>query len=378
MLVYIDGTALFRNKDGVGEYAKQLISHMVEDNKKDRFVVIGFVDDAKKPRLLERDDLEYKFIALNRRLYTTLFKYIKPMAINSYLDEQPDVVLYPNFVTFPLIKDVPSFTIIHDLVHKDMPEVVTSRNRKYLNRFIPYSIKKSGTQLVATDKFVASTIEEHLSLSAKDIPIVTPAIDDNFKRSTTKEVKNMRKKYKLPPNYVLYVGSLQPRKNIVGILGAYGTLPRPLKVRHPLVLAGSLGWKTEEIEQKIADLRTKNNPVITPGFIVDEDLPALYSGASVFVFPSHYEGFGIPILEAFATKTPVITANKTGTKETAGKAAVLVNPKNPLELSHEIKRLLGSQSTRRTLAKKGTERLKDFSWSKSAKTMLDLMRQATK
>lgn len=376
MRIYVDGTALFRSRDGVGQYTHELLKHLLKLDKSNKYVILGFKGDAAKPRLLKGKNVSYEFLPLSRKAYSLSYK-ILPQPVNRWLKHTPDLVIYPNFVAFPLVNDAPSLVIIHDLVHIEMPEVVEAKNRKFLNRFIPYSIERVGATAVATTEFVAKSMNRHYDIS-EPIPTLPPGVDPKFGQANEAKIVKIRHQYDLPPGYVLFVGSLQPRKNISGVLAAYSRLPNRLKVIYPLVLAGASGWNDKAINKQISTLTKNGNPIIRTGFVADNDLPALFAGATLFVFPSLYEGFGMPVLEAMSAKTAVVTANTTALPDTAGEAARLVDPYNPMAIEEAMRDLLTHESKRNQLVELGQLNIKRWSWDKSASTLLKLINKTQK
>ncbi|MBC7315226.1 MAG: glycosyltransferase family 4 protein [Chloroflexi bacterium] len=169
------------------------------------------------------------------------------------------------------------------------------------------------------------------------------------------------------------MGTLQPRKNFVRLIRAYHLLRERHSIPHRLVIAGAKGWLFEEIEETIRDLHLEEWVKVT-GFIPDEDLPALYQGADLFAFPSLYEGFGIPVLEALACGTPVVTSNTSSMPEAAGDAALLVDPRDVEAIAEALWRLLEDASLRNALRARGFEQVRRFSWVASARTVCTIYR----
>ncbi|MDQ4078327.1 MAG: glycosyltransferase family 4 protein, partial [Chloroflexota bacterium] len=182
--------------------------------------------------------------------------------------------------------------------------------------------------------------------------------------------EQIRQKYNLPAIYALFVGTIEPRKNLVSLLKAF----RITRERHPnlkLVLAGKKGWLYEEVFQTLHKLGLESE-VIRLGFVPDEDLPALYSAARYFVYPSLYEGFGLPVLEALACGTPVICSDRSSLPEVAGDAAILVAPDEIGALVQAMERVLIDSTLRQAMRERGIEQARRFSWERAAKETLAL------
>jgi glycosyltransferase involved in cell wall biosynthesis len=176
-------------------------------------------------------------------------------------------------------------------------------------------------------------------------------------------IERVRTRYALPSSYLLYVGRLEPRKNLPRLLDAYRRLVGRTPSLPPLILAGAPGWHWRETEPAI---RRLGSAVKMLGYVAEDDLPALYAQARIFVYPSLYEGFGIPVLEALACGTPTITSNRSSTAEVAGGAAELVDPYDVADISAAIGRLLDNDLRRDELRRKGLARAAQFSWDRTA------------
>ena len=201
------------------------------------------------------------------------------------------------------------------------------------------------------------------------IEVIYHGIDKRFKPSDNVEIKEIKLKYNLPDSYVLYVGTLaHPQKNLVRLLRAFKKCFEK-GIDTKLVLCGASGFQADMIYKEVEKLNLGNR-IIALGYVPDEDLPAIYSGARIFVFPSLYEGFGNPVLEAMACGTPVITSNSSSLKEISNGAALLVNPYSDEELKNAMFRLWHDEDLRRELIHKGKIWVQNFSWRSSALKLL--------
>lgn len=362
MNVYIDGSSILRKPDGIGRYSKEIYAKLKDTT------ILTYSDV---------DDFGYKVerLPIPRKLYYLIYKKIWRMPVDKFLKSKPDIMIYPNFVMLPLVKSAKSVVVIHDLAYLKTPEFVSDKNKKYLSKFVPESIRNSDFVIA-----VSNTTKEEL-LAEFDLPedkvFVAPNCVDQkvFSRVTDASIKNVRKKYKITDDYFLFVGTIEPRKNILGLLQAYEMLG---KDSPPLVLAGGEGWKNEDIHKKIDQLKATGFNIIVTGFVTDEDLPSLYSGASMLVLPSHFEGFGIPILEAQASGTPVITSDINPMKEVAGEAALLIDQNDPDDIADKMALLYGDPKLQTQLIKKGYKNVSRYSWDKSAKVFQDVIERLSK
>jgi glycosyltransferase involved in cell wall biosynthesis len=287
------------------------------------------------------------------------------------LSSKPDIVLYGNFAYWPTWLGAKSIAVIHDLSFIDVPEFVEAKNRKFLVEHTPYTIK-NASHIVTISEHAKRRIMQQYKVVEDRISIVNPAIDhDIFYPRDKKEVEMVRKKFNLPQKYFLFVGTLEPRKNLVRLLDAYAKLDSSLQLTYPLVLVGGRGWADEEIQQRL--IKYRELPIIRPGYVPDEDMPALYSGATALLWPTIYEGFGMPPLEAMTCGIPVLTSNTTSLPEVVGDSALMVDPFSVEDIRDGIHRLATDKGFRSQLSKRGLARSKRFSWEKSAKNLYDVM-----
>ena len=215
---------------------------------------------------------------------------------------------------------------------------------------------------------------QHLGVHEDRVAVTLHGCEARFQPVADEaSLRTVMAKYDLPPHYVLALGNLEPRKNLTTLLQAFARLRQSAEVdpEIQLVLAGARGWLDKPIYRTVRSLGLEN-VVCFPGFIEDDDLPAVYHGAAVFVFPSLYEGFGLPVIEAMACGVPVISSNTSSMPEVAGGAAMLVDPLDADQMAAAIVRVLGDEGLRDGLRQQGIARARQFSWEAAARQTLDL------
>jgi glycosyltransferase involved in cell wall biosynthesis len=305
-----------------------------------------------------------------RRVYLAFMKRLWVPPIEWVVRKKGDAILFTDFVCLPTLSHTKSFVIVYDLSFIKHPEYVAPGNRKFLERYVPLAIKKADGVITISEAIKIELIETY-GVAPEKITVAYPAVDLKiFYPRGKEEIKSVKSKYHLPENYFLFTGTLEPRKNITAILSAYRSLPETIRDKHALVLAGGKGWLDEAIQREIAS----NNNLITPGYVPDTDLPALYSGATAFVFPSFYEGFGIPPLEAMACGAPVVTSNCSSLPEVVGNDAILIDPKDVRALSEAMKKMASDLNLRNNLSERGLNRARLFSWDRSAEIVDQALR----
>jgi glycosyltransferase involved in cell wall biosynthesis len=224
-----------------------------------------------------------------------------------------------------------------------------------------------ASKIIAVSEFTKKEIEKYYHIPAEKIAAIHNGVDfESFNQTiSTEKLEEVKRKYNLPENFILYVGTFQPRKNIPVVIEAL----KDLDIK--LVLAGNR--KAHNFDKRIDETIGKNNlgdRVIFPGWIDEEDKPALYKLARCFVFPSLYEGFGIPIIEAMAAGTPVVSSDIPCLTEVGGEGALFADPKKPQEFAKKIREILSDKNLRDSLIKKGVEIAKSYTWQKNAEKTL--------
>ncbi|MCC6501836.1 MAG: glycosyltransferase family 4 protein [Deltaproteobacteria bacterium] len=271
-------------------------------------------------------------------------------------------------MTGPFVSSVPSFTMIYDLQHVNQPQNFDRRYLLFLKSIIYMSAKRAAAVLTLSEKSKRDIVK-HYAISAEKVHVTYLASDKaSFRRRVDEEVAAVRKKYSLPSSFVLYIASSLPHKNYERLLEAF----KIVKASHKdlkLVLIGARSSGFDIIKKKIEELGLIDE-VVFLGWLPFEDIPAIYSAADLFVFPSLHEGFGIPVLEAMACGVPVVCSGIEPLDEVAGDAARLVDPLSVESLAEGMSEVLGDRALRDALVKKGLERASSFSWEKTAKDTL--------
>jgi glycosyltransferase involved in cell wall biosynthesis len=286
----------------------------------------------------------------------------------------PDILFVPSH-TIPLIHPKNTITTIHDIGFICAPWLYSFKER-WRQRFSLYLTLKGAKKIIIPSEFTKQELTQSFRLKPERLTVIPHGVDcSRFKTNHDKEkIKFLLEKYHLEKPYIFFIGRLEKKKNVHKILQAWTIL----KATHPdltknyqLVLAGRPSFKFRYLLT-----RSSNQQILTLGFIPDNDVPYLMEGASLFLFPSLYEGFGMPLLEAMASGVPVIAASGASIPEVVKEAAKLVDPHDPRNLAQGIYEILSDDSYRQSLILKGLERVKDFSWEKCAKQTLDVLLMA--
>ncbi len=303
-------------------------------------------------------------------------KYLWTMARLSFEMKKnpPDILFVPAHI-IPLVSPKKTVTTICDIGFKSHPELYSSKEIKYHNFGLQQAIKKASLILTISE-FTKQEMVKLCKIDPKRIKVIHLGFSQKDYRKIDDQdaIKSIKNKYKLPENYLFYTGRLNLKKNIPNLIKAFkAVISDPRFENYKLVLAGlpENGYETIEEEIKIQGIRDK---IVELGWTKEEDLPYLMNEAKLFVFPSNYEGFGIPPLEAMACGTPVAVSTAASIPEVVGDAGVLFDPNNVSDMADKIKQVLGNEKLRQELIQKGFERIKKFSWEKCAKETLEALK----
>ena len=291
-----------------------------------------------------------------------------------FFGKDSDVTFFFNYYIPPGVKGK-KVTIFHDMTYKVYPETVRTRTRMMLNANMLNACKRAD-KIIAVSEFTKQEIMKYLPVEADRIVVMPNGVKlDKFRPDyTEEEVAAARERNHLPEKYLLYLGTLEPRKNIERLIDAYGLLRKEQEDVPKLVLAGRKGWLYDTIFEKVKTLGLEQDVIFT-GYVSNADAPLLMKGAVAFVFPSIYEGFGMPPLEAMACGTPVLTSNVSSLPEVVGDCGVLVDPYSVDEIKEGLKRLVNDDKLRADLSERGIRRAQTFTWERSAEIVCKVFRE---
>lgn len=277
----------------------------------------------------------------------------------------------PNYVLLPW--QGPSVLTVHDLSHQRHPEFHPRERVDFFDRHLPESLARAS-RINVVSRFTADELQALHDIDPARIDIVSPGVSPRFfVAPETADIARLSQRYSLPSRFLLSVGTLEPRKNLARVMQAFADLPRDEQRAAPLLLVGMQGWGEQALGRKV-EAALEAGTIRRLGYVPDTDLPALYSLAAGFVYVSLYEGFGMPVIEAMAAGTPVLTANVTATAEVGGGAAIGVPPEDPAAIRQGLRRLLDEDHEARIL--QGRQRAERFTWQASARALETSLQRA--
>ncbi|HMS31036.1 MAG TPA: glycosyltransferase family 1 protein [Candidatus Saccharibacteria bacterium] len=282
------------------------------------------------------------------------------------------VYFFPNYTAWPLLFSK-AVSVVYDLSFEFFPQYVEPRNQKFLSDQVKKTISWSD-KIVTISTNSKNEISDFYKIPKKNIPIIYPGIDQSiFFRWPESEVAKIKAKYGIYGDYILFVGNIEPRKNLKNLLLAYEKLDATIRKDYSLLLVGARGWLDGEIFEIIERLRKAGDHIQQPSdYVIDEDRAAIFSGATLFVYPSLYEGFGIPPVEAMACGVPTITSNNSSLPEAVGTAARTVDAESVEQLSKAMEEVLKDKGLRERMVSEGYKQVDKFSWKKEAEKLLDV------
>ncbi len=272
----------------------------------------------------------------------------------------------------PLGLPCPSVVTIHDLAFLRFPEQVTAKRYRYLSRTVRSSVKRA-TGVLAVSEGTKRDIVDLLGVEPGKIVVTPLGVDERFRRIDDAALTHFREQAGIERPFVLFVGTLEPRKNLPRLVEAFTLIAKD--VPHDLVVIGPEGWLTSEIHESSARLLDRGR-IQFRGFVPDGQLPAWYSASDLFAYPSLYEGFGLPALEAMACGAPVLTSSVSSMPEVVGDAGLTVDPLDSQAISDGMLKVLSEPGLREDLRRRGPERAKRFTWHRTAELTVAAYREA--
>jgi glycosyltransferase involved in cell wall biosynthesis len=365
----VDCSSVLHEKTGVGNYVHNLLLNLAKIDTINNYMLF-----FQSLRHLDNEKItcyaftHKKIVAIRApKPLLDFFWYKLKFPSIELLTGKVDI-FHSNFYP-PLIKKGKSIVTIYDMSFFAYSALQTKAVQGFRNKVLESYHRAS--KIITISNFSKTEILKFLDIPEEKIEVIYPGVTVNEPKYSNSDEEKLLSKYQLSGSYILFVGTIEPRKNIDVLLKAFEILLQKHKDRYELVIVGRLGWKYEEFLRKLRSSRAQSR-IRMLGYVPDNDLPFIYKHASLFVYPSIYEGFGLPVLEAMANEVPVITSNLSSLPEVAGDAALLVNPHDEEQIAEMIDKVLSDSELRRQLIKRGRERVKKFSWMETAKQTLKL------
>lgn len=371
MKIGIDVSPAVGDRTGVGQYSFNLVKELAKIDKENQYTIFSFFtyiynEEFKKFDFNRDKNFKFKFENLSREWIDYLWRklWIPKCKFLDGLD-----LFHSTTFCFPDDFSGKIISTIYDVSFKTHPQFHEQANIEHCERGVKQAIEKAD-KIIVISGHTKKDLIKYYNCPEEKIVITYLGCDERFRvLDGSEKISAIKKKYKIDKPFIFNVGSIEPRKNISGLMEAYSILENKYKKSFDLVIAGGKGWLNSGIYKKKEELNLAGN-VKFIGYVDDDDLPYLYNSAELFVYPSFYEGFGLPILEAMACGCPVITSNSASMPEVSGDAAILIDPEKTDMLETAIESVLKNRGKHKSMKEKGLKQAEKFSWTKCAQETL--------
>ncbi|NYS60349.1 glycosyltransferase family 4 protein [Vreelandella salicampi] len=389
MHIIINLQPLLTPLTGIGHYTRELTLALLAQPPEAGVTVEGITGRKREPLSLdhpllqtqsgasigasERDSPAWQLARryLRNPLTRKLYRWMCTQRLQLTVGQQDALYWEPNYILLPWRGR--SVVTVHDLSHERYPAFHPQERVRFFSQHLPESLARA-TRINVVSQFTADELQALHGIDPKRIDIVPPAVSSRFFVAPEgQQPQQLRHRYQLPERFLLSVGTLEPRKNLVNVLEAFAALPLKEQADSPLLLVGMQGWGEQTYSQRVQHAFQRGT-IRRLGYVPSDDLPGLYALAAGFVYVSLYEGFGMPVVEAMAAGTPVLTANTTATTEVAAGAALEVSPHDVDAIREGLHRLVADSHDQRIKA--GVTRAREFTWEASAERLLGSFTQA--
>lgn len=380
--IYIDGLGLVDGHfSGIGQYILGILKGFDELIDEQRMngesvsqvrVIIPY-DSVKRFRSFGFRNVQYTRFPVPFRIMSGLWSRGKLPQMDLLYGK--GIYIFPRFVSMPLRKSK-SILVIYDISFELYRQYSDEGNARFLSAAVKKSLKETD-QIITISDNAKHEIVDFYKVPSDDVHVATPATDPHiFYRRSQEQIDAAKAKYGVKGDYILALSNLEPRKNLNTLVEAYCNLPKTIRDETALLLVGVSGWKTDKLFEDIIKRVEQGYNIIRPSeYVDDEDKPAILSGARALVYPSHYEGFGMPPLEALSCGTPVITANNSSIPEVVGDAGILLDSNDTAGFTKAIEKYLTSTEFSKRAITEGPERAQLFSWKESARVFLETAKE---
>ncbi len=360
--VLINGLQLSDENSGVQYYTNNLLK---EIRKLEDLQIKALVSKSYFPNIGVSDKLQFQYVDINskNRLKRIYYENLK---LHQFLRQEKFNLYHATNYLLPYFSKFKSVLTIHDLIAINHPQFCQNESVIYFSLLQSRSIKQA-TKIIAVSNTVKNEIIKKYNVPPEKIVTIYHGVNENFKKENDSfRLNEVKVKYNLPDKFILFVGNIEPKKNLKQLIEAYNLLRKKSEIIHKLVIVGKKGWKYNDVFKKVNELKL-DKQVFFNGYIPEDDLPVIYSLADLFVFPSLYEGFGIPPLEAMACEIPVLVSNRGALPEITGGKCIQINPLDIEDIAEGMYNLITDNNLRKKSIEDSKNWVKTFTWEKAAK-----------
>jgi glycosyltransferase involved in cell wall biosynthesis len=367
MKIGIDVRCLMQEHySGVSWYTYSLLRAMMRMSQDNEYIL--FYNNSKDIKMPVFDSPQFSYRKFNypNKLLNSSFNFFDLPQVDKMIGPV-DAFFMPNINFISLSDKCKKVITVHDLSYLRYPHFWTVKSRLWHKTLLYKQILQKADAIIAVSHSTKTDLIELLNIPSEKIKVIHEGVSDKFRPVLNQvELARVKKKYNLPAKFILYLATLEPRKNVDGIIDAYNKLGLDV----PLIIGGGVGWKSRRIQK----LAAKNTNIRLVGYVDEIDKRALYTLSNLFVYPSYYEGFGLPPLEAMACGTPVIAGANSSQLEVLGSAGLLVDPHNVEDIAQAIDVMLSDDSLREKMIDNGLLQSSKFNWQEAAINTLQVLK----
>lgn len=365
MVIAINTKALLPGKiEGYGYYIDEIFSRIAKNHPEHQFYF--FFDRAFDEKFIYATNIHPIVIKPQARFpfaWTVWYNWMLPIYLKHI---KADVFVSPDGFC-SLNTSVPQCLVVHDLAFVHYPHFISKAHLRYYQKNTKRFLNKAKVVVTVSD-YSKQDIQQQLGLPSNKIHIVGNAVNEVFQPVTDEESEKIKLKYTSGAEFFLYTGSVHPRKNLINLLKAFSLFKKRLRSNMKLVIAGRLAWKTEEFTKLLTTFKFRNDVVLT-GYLERNELAAVTASAYAMVYPSYFEGFAVPPLEALQCGVPAIVSNTSAMPEVGGDAYLYINPQSADDIAEKMMLMYKDEALRSRLIANGKERVKLYNWNEAAEKM---------
>ena len=357
-------------QEGYGYFTRSLSQALIEQFPEDEFKLIfdGKIDEANPARNV------VEIVLKPAARHPLIWKYWYDVKLPFLLKRlKADVFLSPDGFC-SLRSNVPQVVVVHDLAFMHYPSFLPASQQLYYKLYTPSFLRKAK-KIITVSEFSKADIIKHFPFTKHKIEVVANSADPRFKPAATEVKDRMKEKYTGGREYFLYVGSIHPRKNLISLLKAFSSFKKRQQTNMQLIIAGRMAWKNESFQNALSTFKFRDDVKLT-GYLPLEELVDLMGSAYAMVYPSLWEGFGLPLLEAMRCGVPVLCSGNSALSETGGDAALYFDPSNADDITKQMAIIYKDESLRAKMIERGLEHAAQFSWEKSARRVREILSDA--
>jgi glycosyltransferase involved in cell wall biosynthesis len=374
--IAIDYTSAINQNAGIGRFVRNLVDAVVANDTTDAFLLLhASPNPGRAPNNPRASNVSHRALRISERWANVIWHRLQVPVPADWLTGPIDLFHSPDFV-LPPVRTARTILTVHDLAFLLYPECADAHLRAYLEKTVPRSVQRADF-VVADSENTRNDVICLLGVPPERVTVVPGGVDPAF-RPVTDPARLVALRHSIGLDattpYILFIGVIEPRKNLMGLIEAFDILKSRRPLPHKLVVAGRRGWLSESTMER-AERSPNRSEIIFPGYIPEGEIATLYSAAESFAFPSHYEGFGLPVLEAMACGTPVVASRASSLPEVVGDAGMQVDPDDSERLASALELLALNPEMRADFRVRGIARAATFTWGAAARVMLDVYRE---